>query len=419
LEAIDGITDPWTAGSWILAQMKDGFYHNGRFFVYHDDRYVEVDNLPLLIMQLLKEKATQAKIALIIDRLRYELPGVPEHDKYLAFKDGYIDPITCRFKRGDYIRDAKVYQLMPFEYESTAQPEAWYKFIDQIFDGDEDHQEKKDLLQEFFGYSLMRDMNLQKALVLYGDGGNGKSIILDILAALMPKVTRLEWGELGDQRGLERLADSWVNVATEISYKETNGTTGFKKAIAGEILTANPKFKAPFDFKPFASFAFATNGLPMVDDPSSGVFRRLIVLSLNNSFVGREDWKLGAKLLKELPGIFNWAVMGAARLRSRHSFTFVPSNMIELQEYRRAINSLQSFHDEDLSLHEGQEISFSEFYRKYTSYCLETSNRPYARNKIRSLVKQLGLKLKVYTASDNVRMVKALDDINWNNSTLF
>jgi phage/plasmid-associated DNA primase len=87
-------------------------------------------------------------------------------------------------------------------------------------------------------------LNLHKALVLYGDGGNGKSVILDVLAAMVPYHTRLEWHELNEQRNLERLSGSWVNIATEISYKDSTGTTGFKKAVAGEMLTANPSIKS-------------------------------------------------------------------------------------------------------------------------------------------------------------------------------
>ena len=421
MEAIDGIVDPWMAGSWILEQMKDGFYHNGRFFIYNGQKYDEVklEDLQLLIMKLLKEKATQAKIGLVIDRLRFELPKFEGSKKYMAFEEGYVDPDKLTMQRVEYIHQEKIWQLLPFNYEVTAQPEKWYTFLDQVFEGDDDHQEKKDLLQEFFGYVFLKDHNLQKALVLYGDGGNGKSVILDILAMMVPKVSRLEWGELSDQRNLERLADSWLNVSTEISYRETNATIGFKKAIAMETMTANPKYKMPFDFQCTAKFAFATNGLPMTDDPSSGVFRRLMVLSLNNSFVGKENWNLIHELKQEIPGIFNWALMGARRLKKNKEFTYVPSNMQELQEYRRAINSLQSFYDEGLEMYKDQEIPFQQFYRAYTSYCLETSNKPYARNKIRSLVKQLGLELKVYTSSANIRVVKALGHINWTNDGVF
>jgi putative DNA primase/helicase len=421
MEAIDGITDPWTAGSWILEQLKGGFYHQGRFFMLVDDCYeeVELESLQLLCMQLLKEKSSQVKTNHILDRLRFELPQPKDHDYYLAFKDGYCGKDAEFHRDPKYIIEHKVYQYMPFEYDTLGISPIWFEFLDQVFEGDEDRAEKIMLLQEFFGYCFMRDMNLHKSLVLYGDGGNGKSVILDILAAMVPEVTRLEWHELGNSRGLEQLAGSWVNISTEIAYKETNGTTGFKKAIEQGVLTADPKYKKPFTFKPYAKFAFATNGLPLTDDPSNGVFRRLMVLSLNNSFVGREDWELTKKLMEELPGIFNWAMMGAVRLRKQKAFTYVPSNMQELAEYRRAINSLQSFYDEELELLKDEELSFNQFYQNYTGYCIETSNKPFARNKIRGLINQLGLKLKVYTGAANHRYVKALEPININNDNLF
>ena len=415
MEAIDGITDPWECGNYILKQMENGFTHNGRFFVYNEKRYIEVtqDVLELLILRILKEKATQAKINLIVDRLRIELPKYQPHDKYLAFSDGYLDPQTCRFIRGPI--DAHVYEFMPFEYDNTAIPANWFSFLDQVFEGDDDKEQKISLLQEYFGYCLMRDLNLHKALMLYGSGGNGKSVICDVLEAMMPQSTHLEWGELGEQRGLERLADSWLNVSTEISYKENSASTGFKKVVAGETITANPKYKKPFDFRPFCKLIFASNGVPQTES-DSGVFRRLIILSLNNSFVGREDWELTNRLLAELPGIFNWAVLGAARLRGFRRFTHVPSNVQELQEYRRTINSVQAFFDEELTMHENQEIAFNEFYRSYSRYCLETGNRAFARNKIRGVVRQLDLPLVVETHSDNTRWFKALANINWDGS---
>lgn len=416
MEAIDGLTDPYAAALWLEQQFidKSGFYSKGRFFVLDGDRYTHMTHAQLenIIFDLLKAKGTQAKSKYIVDYLSRKLEHDVEITDMIPFTNGYLDGSGIFVSSKSYFKEFKQTEVIPHEYDILAIPIKWMSFLDDVFNGDDDKDQKIACVQEWFGYCLDRSFNLHKALVLYGDGGNGKSVILDVLAAMVPYVTRLEWHELNEQRNLERLVGSWVNIATEISYKDSTGTTGFKKAIAQEVLTANPKYKAPFDFKPFAKFAFATNGLPMVDDISNGVFRRLMVISLNNSFVGRENWNLTNELMKEMPGIIQWAHNGLRRLKTNRAFTDVPSNVVELQEYRRAINSLQSFYDESVSMYEGQEISFSEFYRSYTSYCLETSNRPFARNKVRSVVNQLGLKLMIYTAHDNVRMVKALAPIN-------
>ena len=415
MEAIDGLTDPYAAALWLEQQLNDahGFYSKGRFFVAEGNEYKEltVGELQILCFDLLKSKGSAAKAQYIIDYLAQKLHHIGEVNEMVPFKDGYWSNGAYHYDPSYKIRE-RITDALPHDYDALALPVKWLQFIDEVFKGDEDATQKAMLIQEWFGYCLDRSLNLHKALVLYGDGGNGKSVILDVLAAMVPYHTRLEWHELNEQRNLERLAGSWVNIATEISYKDNTGTTGFKKAVAGETLTANPKYKKPFDFKPYAKFAFATNGLPMVDDVSNGVFRRLMVISLNNSFVGRENWNLTKELLKEMPGIIQWAITGLNRLHKHRAFTIVPSNITELQEYRRAVNSMQSFYDEQVSMYEGQAISFSEFYRSYTSYCLETGNRPFARNKVRSIVNQLGLKLTVYTGADNVRMVKALADIN-------
>lgn len=416
MEAIDGLTDPYAAALWLEQQIteRNGFYRKGRFFIAYGNYYAEFASKELqsLIFDLLKSKGSDQKAKYITDHLARKLENNDENFEVIPFENGYLDQSGLFIGSKDYRIELKQTDIIPHYYDLLGIPEKWLKFLDAVFDGDDDKAQKIAVIQEWFGYCMDRSLNLHKALVLYGDGGNGKSVILDVLAAIFPHVTRLEWHELNEQRNLERLVGSWVNIATEISYKDNTGTTGFKKAIAGETMTANPKYKQPFDFTPHAKFAFATNGLPMVDDISNGVFRRLMVINLNNSFVGREDWALTDKLREEIPGILAWANIGLQRLKKHRKFTEVPSNIIELAEYRRAINSLQSFYDEDLEMYEGQTMSFSEFYRKYTSYCHETSNRPFARNKIRSVVNQLGLKLSVYTGADNIRMVKALAPIN-------
>ena len=413
MEAIDGITDPYMAALWIEEQMKDGFYTNGRFFVPDGNEYKEITQgeLQILCFELLKSRGSQAKFEYIINYLSTKLYHSGGTNEMVPFRDGYWVDGAYHYDPKYKIRE-RITDALPHDYDPLALPVKWLQFIDEVFKGDDDANEKAMLVQEWFGYCLDRSLNLHKALVLYGDGGNGKSVILDVLAAMVPNHTRLEWHELNEQRNLERLAGSWVNIATEISYKDNTGTTGFKKAVAMETLTANPKYKKPFDFKPYAKFAFATNGLPMVDDVSNGVFRRLMVISLNNSFVGRENWNLTKELLDEMPGIIQWAITGLNRLHKNRAFTIVPSNVMELQEYRRAVNSMQSFYDESVDMIQGQKVSFSEFYRSYTNYCLETGNRPFARNKVRSIINQLGLKLRVFTTADNVRMVEAMDNIN-------
>jgi putative DNA primase/helicase len=416
IKPIDGMQDPWAISCYLLQKMEEqqAFYNAGRFFVAQGGQYHEYphDELLKACLYMLQSKASQSKLTMITERLRVDLAkDVPTLPSVVPFKNGFFDLDVMDFiPNTSFLVNNRQHQFLPFNYDGKRMPVKWLGFLGEVFKGDEDRIQKEQCLQEFFGYCFLRGHNFHKALVLYGAGGNGKSVILDILAEMVPRTSRLEWGELGDQRSTERLIDSWLNLSTEIAYKETTGTTGFKKAIAGEPLAVNPKYRTPFEFKPFAKFAFATNGLPHVDDPSQGVFRRLIVLTLNNSFVGRENWGLTDELKEELAGIFNWAMIGAKRLVEQKGFTEVPSNILELAEYRMSINSLQSFCEEELTMREGDEMGFADFYRAYTTYCHETGNKPFARNKIRALIKTMGLPLVVMQTRTNERVVRAMVD---------
>ena len=418
IHPIDGIKDHYTASTWLLDQMRtlSAFFSRGQFYLWEDTHYsvYKHSDLQLLIINVLKEKASPTSIKMVIDRLEIELAAESDIDNdLLAFRNGVLH-VNGQFSLdATMAKEARITSVMPYDYDQLDNCDHWLKFLDEVFAGDGDIEEKKTFLQEYFGYVISRATNYHKALVLYGDGGNGKSVILDVMAALVPNVSHLEWSEFGEQRGLERIAESWLNVSSEINYKETSATTGIKKAIAQEVMTGNPKYKKPFDFTCKAKLCFATNGLPMVDDSSNGVFRRLIVLTLNNSFIGKEDWALTGKLLEEIPGVFNWALRGLKRLKEQNKFTDVPSNIIELQEYRRSINSLQSYYDENLCMMKGEETTFDQFYNAYHLFCSDSGNRPYARNKIRSLIRQLGLRLNVYTTSRNVRMIVAVESVNY------
>ena len=68
-------------------------------------------------------------------------------------------------------------------------------------------------------------------------------------------------------------------------------------------------------------------GLGIVD-MSGTLPKRFILLTLQNSFLGKEDLQLTDKLTAELPGIFNWALRGLARLR-RFGFFEMPTSSLE------------------------------------------------------------------------------------------
>ena len=78
--------------------------------------------------------------------------------------------------------------------------------------------------------------------------------------------------------------------------------------------------RSPWQGKLHVRFLILTNELPRITDASGALASRFVLLTLRNSFLGREDLQLTDKLLTELPGILNAALKGLDRLRDRGNF---------------------------------------------------------------------------------------------------
>jgi putative DNA primase/helicase len=71
---------------------------------------------------------------------------------------------------------------LPYRYDPAATAPQWEAVLQRNLEGD---AERIALLQEWFGYCLARTTDAQRFLILAGEGGNGKSVILAALQAVL------------------------------------------------------------------------------------------------------------------------------------------------------------------------------------------------------------------------------------------
>ena len=209
------------------------------------------------------------------------------------------------------------------DYDPAARCTLWTKTLDQII-GNEEWQLQ---LQQFFGYCLLPTCRLEKALVLYGSGTNGKTTIMKVLKKLMgrEKVSHLDLNELGNALTPIPLRDSLVNL-TRLSYPLVPSTCNrLKWLISGEPVHIEEKYGEGETVWPTTKFVFEANSMPpagAIHDDTFAFTRRFFILKLQNVFSGPDncDVNLVPKLLEELPGIYNWALEGAHDLLFQGSF---------------------------------------------------------------------------------------------------
>lgn len=212
---------------------------------------------------------------------------------------------------------------LDFDYDPNPEPpERWVKFLEQLFGDD---LESVELLQEWMGYCLTGDTSQQKMLLLVGPRRSGKGTIGRIVTRLVGagNVVGPTTSSLAGNFGLQPLIEKSLAIVSDARFGGENVGTVVERllCISGEdTLTIDRKFLGSVSMKLATRFMFLTNELPRLNDASTALAGRFLVLRLTNTFYGTEDVTLTDQLLAELLGILLWAIEGWKRLRQRGRF---------------------------------------------------------------------------------------------------
>jgi putative DNA primase/helicase len=247
--------------------------------------------------------------------------GVSPGDQCIACVNGILHVETRRLlpaTPGYFNLDAR-----PFAYDDDAPvPKLWLRFLAQIFPDD---QEAIDGLQEWFGYVLSGDTSKQKMALLVGPPRSGKGTIARVLRALVGRrnsaapTMRMLNGNFGAQ---PLIGKSLATIPDARIEKINAGAKELLLAISGEDdITIDRKNREQITLRLGTRIMLLSNELPTFTDASAAIASRFIIWEFTQSFLGKEDDTLAAKLLSELPGIFNWALEGLDRLNVRGAFT--------------------------------------------------------------------------------------------------
>jgi putative DNA primase/helicase len=148
------------------------------------------------------------------------------------------------FDRNDFL----THQL-PFEYEPEATAPLFNKYLDEVLPD----KDKQKVFAEYCGYIFIKPsvLKLEKMLILYGTGANGKSVFFEILNALLgtENISNYSLQSLTNDNGYFRakIANKLVNYASEINGKLE--TDIFKQMASGEPIEARLPYGEPFDIK--------------------------------------------------------------------------------------------------------------------------------------------------------------------------
>ncbi|WP_336514920.1 phage/plasmid primase, P4 family [Pollutibacter soli] len=264
---------------------------------------------------------------------------------------------------------------LPFEYNSAANSPLFHIFLDKVLPG----REEQMILQEYLGYVFVdaKKLKLEKVLLLYGGGANGKSVFIEVLSALLgpDNVSRFSLESITDPKGYSRaeLSNKLLNLSTEISGRLDKGI--FKQLASGESVEARFIYGSPFTMENYARLLFSTNELPKETENSNGFFRRWQIVPFDVTIPEHEqDKELSKKIIDaELSGVFNWVLDGLNRLLKNKRFTESKAVKQQVESFRLQSDSVLMFlDDEGYQKSPNDTIEFKRLFELYRVYCNES-----------------------------------------------
>jgi putative DNA primase/helicase len=276
------------------------------------------------------------------------------------------------------------YNALDFPYDEHAtEPKQFLNFLLQLWPND---SQSISTLQEIFGYCLTCDTRQQKAFLLVGPRRSGKGTIARILARLIGtgNTAAPTLAGLGTNFGIAPLIGKRVAIISDARL----GGRADQHAIAERILsitgedalTIDRKYSPAWTGQLQTRFVVISNELPRLADTSGALASRFIVLLLTESFYGREDQALTAKLLTELPGILNWAITGWHRLQTLGHFKQPDSALDAVQQLEDLGSPITAFIREKCGIGPTFTISPDRLFEAWQNWC-STQNRDHPGTK--------------------------------------
>lgn len=403
--SIEKVIEVASKNRWGLCKNHDFIYlYNGAF-------WDEVDNEEF--QKFLGESSERMGVPLFTSRYyqfreqlgkqfiatAYLPTPIPSDDEVLINLQNGTFQIT---KTGTTLRafapdDFLTYQL-PFDYNPTATAPQWEAFLKEVLPD----MSRQHVLAEYLGYLFLKHggggIKAEKALILYGLGANGKSVVYEVINALLgsENVGNYSLQSLTNENGYfrARLAKLLLNYASEINGKLESSI--LKQLVSGEPVEARLPYGLPFILKKYAKLIFNCNELPKDVEHTNAYFRRFLIIPFDVTIPeDKQDRFLHTKIIStELAGVFNWVLQGLNRLLDQSGFSECDAARQAVEQYKNESNSVKIFLDEkeyQPSI-DGFHL-IKELYAEYKLLCSDDGMVPFKKINFSKQLIALGIRI--------------------------
>lgn len=376
-------------------------------YVYQDGVYVNKGknnirkSVNIFLSRFVKEEFRNEVMRFIEIETGIEREQLNKNKYLINLKNGMYDIESDKLLE----HDPKYHSTMriPLTYDSNATCPNIDKFLSEVVS-----EENAVTLTEYLGYCLIPDVRMQRALMVFGHAGNGKSVFLNLAGKIIgkPNTSAIPLQKLAqDKFAVAGLFGMLANICPDIPANKLKTDAIFKIIVGGDDeLNAEKKFMDQFDFKNYARLMFSANVLPEpagdVDD-NRAFYRRWMLVPFPNSFEGKSDNK---NLIDELTteqeksGYLNKLLEALKIILKNGKFTYekTPEEIEEI--YKSNLASIDKFFEEHVIITSEMNqyyISKEDMYAKYCDWCKKNGAIPkHYQTFCNILMTEKGLKYK-------------------------
>lgn len=282
----------------------------------------------------------------------------------LNVANGIVDLRTGQLREHD--RLALCSKLAPVEYDPAATAPRFASFLGEVFAGD---QQIALYVLRFLGYALTGLVRDQVLGLWYGaQGANGKGTLLELAQSIMGDYACtiashvLLGGTSQHPTSLMNLLGRRLVVSQEVDEGKAWNESLVKTLTGGDRITAHYMRQDDVTFTPTHKLVVAVNARPIVRGQGGSFWRRVQLVPWSQSFVGREDTRLGEALERERVGVLALLVAGCLAWQ-RDGLAPPPIVRAQVDEYRASQDTIGQCLAE--LCEQGGVVPISELFARY------------------------------------------------------
>jgi len=238
--------------------------------------------------------------------------------QFMCHRDNHGEPVGTPFKNGRLMPDGSLVPHTPensgryclaFDYDPTATCLMWERCLREWFNDDE----RPFILRQWLNYLITGREDAQKIMLFMGTQRGGKGTILGVMQDLIghDNYSTPSMANFASEFGLESSLGKRAMFISDAHLPARDRSTILDrlKGISGkDRIDVNRKNRTQLKGVRLGQIIIACNEMGDIQDESNALIDRYSIIQFTKSFLGKEDPNLGAKIRKELSGIFNWAL---------------------------------------------------------------------------------------------------------------